>query len=338
MPSSRTLRLLRWLPGTIVLAVLAYWAVRALDWERFTDLLRHAEPAWLLVAAVLQVGTYVCAAGVLHRGIKATDARQSLRSLIPLGLAKLFIDQVVPTGGIGGSVLVVKALQRRGVSLGAATAAVVVNTLAFYLAYAVAVAAALGILWLRKGNIHPAILILVTIFGIYATTIPIAILWLVYGRTHQLPKWLQRVPGLDAARQDLAEAPDSALRRPLLFLEAGALQLGIILLDAATLQVLIQSLGRTAEFSTLFVSFVLASMAGTISLLPGGLGSFEAASVAALRSLGIPLEVSLTGTFLLRGFTLWLPMIPGIWFARREMSERGANGATPASATEPPKS
>jgi len=315
------MRLLRWLPGTIVLAVLAFWAFRAVEWDRFMDLLRHAEPAWLLVAAVLQVGTYVCAAGVLHRGIKASDARQSLRSLIPLGLAKLFIDQVVPTGGVGGSVLVVRALQRRGVSLGVATASVVVSTLAFYLAYAAAVAAAIGILWVRKGHLHPAVLLLVTFFACYATVIPIAILWLVYGRTHQLPKWVQRVPGLDAARQDLAETPDSALRRPLLFLEAGALQLAIILLDAATLLVLIESLGRHAEFSTLFVSFVLASMAGTISLLPGGLGSFEAASVAALRSLGVPLEVSLTGTFLLRGFTLWLPMIPGVWFARHEMSE-----------------
>ncbi len=324
MPLPRIFKVLRWLPGTIVLALLAYWAFRAVEWDRFMDLLRNAEPAWLLVAAVLQIGTYVCAAGVLHRGIEASGARQSLRSLVPLGLAKLFIDQVVPTGGIGGSVLVVRALQRRGVSLGASTAAVVVSTLAFYLAYAAAVAGSLGILWLRKGHIHPAILILVTIFAIYATTIPIAILWLVYGRTHQLPRWLQRVPGLDAARQDLAEAPDSALRRPLLFLEAGALQLAIIVLDAATLLVLIESLGRTADFSTLFVSFVLASMAGTISLLPGGVGSFEAASVASLRSFGLPLEVCITGTFLLRGFTLWLPMIPGIWFARHEMGQRAA--------------
>lgn len=325
MPLPRGFKVLRWLPGTIVLAVLGYWAFRAVEWDRFMDLLRNAEPAWLLVAAVLQIGTYVCAAGVLHRGITASDARQSLRSLIPLGLAKLFIDQVVPTGGIGGSVLVVRALQRRGVSLGVSTAAVVVNTLAFYLAYAAAVAAALGILWLRKGHLHPAVLVLVTMFACYATAIPIAILWLVYGSTHNLPKWLRRVPGLDAALRDIKEAPDSALRRPLLFLEAGALQFAIIVLDAATLLVLIQSLGRTADFSLLFVSFVLASMAGTISLLPGGLGSFEAASVASLRSFGVPLEVCITGTFLLRGFTLWLPMIPGVWFARHEVGQRGAS-------------
>jgi len=33
----------------------------------------------------------------------------------------------------------------------------------------------------------------------------------------------------------------------------------------------------------------------------------------------VPLEASITGTILLRGFTLWLPMLPGLWLARREM-------------------
>jgi uncharacterized membrane protein YbhN (UPF0104 family) len=51
-----------------------------------------------------------------------------------------------------------------------------------------------------------------------------------------------------------------------------------------------------------------------------GLGTFEATCVAMLRTLGVPLEAALMATLLLRGFTLWLPMLPGLLLARRELS------------------
>jgi hypothetical protein len=38
-----------------------------------------------------------------------------------------------------------------------------------------------------------------------------------------------------------------------------------------------------------------------------------------LRSHGVPIEAALAATLLLRGFTFWLPMLPGLWIARREM-------------------
>jgi uncharacterized membrane protein YbhN (UPF0104 family) len=69
MPDTRRSAALRWLPGTILLAALLVLALRAVEWERFSELIRDAEPVWLLVAVCLQLGTYVCAAAVLHRGV-----------------------------------------------------------------------------------------------------------------------------------------------------------------------------------------------------------------------------------------------------------------------------
>lgn len=309
----------RWLPGALLLGLLLIVALRSVEWRHFAEIVRRAEPVWLLAALPLQLSTYLCAAGVLHRGIAASGERRSIASLVPLGLAKLFIDQVVPTGGIGGTLLVVRALERRGVRRGVAAAAVVVNTLAFYAAYAIAVGVALGVLWLRR-EFHPAILVLVTLFAAYATTIPVLILWIVYGGPRSRPSWFSRVPGLDAALRAIDEAPASTFRHPILFVESTLLQLAIVALDAATLDVLLRSLGHPVGFRVVFTSFVLASVAATLSLLPGGLGSFEAGAVASLRFLGLPLEVSLAGTLLLRGFTLWLPLVPGVWFARHEMT------------------
>ena len=321
--------LLRWLPGTLLLAGLAVLALKKVEWERFSEIVQRAEPAWIGAAVLLQIATYFWAAATLHRGIKASGVSRSLLGLVPLGLAKLFVDQVVPTGGLGGTVLVVRALERRGVARGVATAAVVVNTLAFYASYAIAVAGALAVLWLKHG-ISRAILFLVTLFGIYAVAMPVLILWIVYGGRRAHPRWLSKIPGLEKAISAMEEAPASTLRHPLLFLESIGLQVAIIVLDALTLGVLLRAIGHPASFQIVFTSFVLASIAATLSLLPGGVGSFEAGSVAALRYLGLPLEVSLTGTLLLRGLTLWLPMLPGIWFARHEMmgeeEPRGAKG------------
>src|SRR5512142_2475325 len=103
MSGRRTTALLRWLPGTIVLAGLAVFALRKVEWQRFTEILQRAEPSWLLAALTLQ------------RGTRAPGVSRNLFGLVPLGLAKLFVDQVVPSGGLGGTVLVVRALQRRGV-------------------------------------------------------------------------------------------------------------------------------------------------------------------------------------------------------------------------------
>jgi uncharacterized membrane protein YbhN (UPF0104 family) len=71
-----------------------------------------------------------------------------------------------------------------------------------------------------------------------------------------------------------------------------------------------------------FACFMIASVTALMGPIPLGLGVFEAASVAALHLVGIELEAALAATLLLRGFTFWLPMIPGLWLARREL--RGA--------------
>jgi hypothetical protein len=46
-----------------------------------------------------------------------------------------------------------------------------------------------------------------------------------------------------------------------------------------------------------------------------------------LTLTGTPLEAALTATLLLRGLTFWLPMVPGLWIARRELGSH-ARAAT----------
>src|SRR5262245_29573043 len=54
MPARRWIAFLRWLPGTLLLVGLAVVALRHVEWERFSEIVQHAEPAWLVGAVLLQ--------------------------------------------------------------------------------------------------------------------------------------------------------------------------------------------------------------------------------------------------------------------------------------------
>jgi uncharacterized protein (TIRG00374 family) len=99
-----------------------------------------------------------------------------------------------------------------------------------------------------------------------------------------------------------------------------ALQLGVFALDTLTFWAVFFALARPISVATSFATFMAASVAATIGPIPLGLGTFEGTAVALLHVLGVEVEAALAATLLLRGFTFWLPMVPGLWLARREMA------------------
>lgn len=86
---------------------------------------------------------------------------------------------------------------------------------------------------------------------------------------------------------------------------------------------LIAALGATAAPSGVFASFMISTLFRIVSFVPGGLGAFEAPSVLTLKAIGIGLPIALSATLLFRGLSFWLPMLPGLWFARRAVRSRG---------------
>jgi hypothetical protein len=106
---------------------------------------------------------------------------------------------------------------------------------------------------------------------------------------------------------------------PGLLAETIALEFAIFAFDALTLWLMFRALGDEPAVWVAFVSFIMASMAATLGPIPLGLGTFEAGCVGMLSLLGVAIETALAATILLRGLTFWLPMVPGLWLARREL-------------------
>jgi Mg2+-importing ATPase len=301
--------------GAVVAAALHFSEERD-----FVRIVRGAQPWWLAAAFVLQAVTYLAQGESWRVLTRAARVALPLSVAYRLSLAKLFVDQAIPSAGISGMVVVGRALERRGIPRAVVMALVVVGTVAYYGAYVVALGAAL-VIAAARGHASPLILAAALLFAV-ASLVAIAAFLALAGPSGSAPRWLGRIPLVRSALGLLREADPRLARSPALIAWTGLFQVAIVLLDAATIWVLIRSLGERASVAGVFASFMISSLLRTIGLLPGDLGIFEAASVLTLRLAGVPIPVALSATLLFRGLSFWLPMVPGLAFSRA--ARRGA--------------
>jgi uncharacterized protein (TIRG00374 family) len=308
-----------WLFGVALVIAVVLLAAHRTEGREFADLVAHARPLWLLLGLLPQMGTYVAEARIWQQVVLRADISRTLRSYIGLAFANLFMNQVLPSGGLSGTLLVVRSLDQRGISRGASMAAIVVGLVSYYAAYVLALGITLGIVWAHKA-LTLFIALPVAIFLPVAVGIPAILLVVSRGRT--LPHWIARLPLIRTALQALAEAVPGVAHDFSLIARCTGLQIAIFLFDAGTLWIMLFALGHSLSPAPVFASFMLSSLAQTLGPMPGGLGVFEAASVVTLKLMGIPIAVGLAATLLFRGFSFWLPLLPGAILAH-EASKAG---------------
>jgi uncharacterized membrane protein YbhN (UPF0104 family) len=238
--------------------------------------------------------------------------------LFRLTFAKHFADQVVPTAGVSGNVLLVDRLVNMGVPRQNAVAALLLQIIAYYLSYALGALWVLVVLWWKSRS---SVLLTgaVLVFLVVAAGIPALTLWLHRRGRERLPKLLTRWSKARRFFELVGEAPSELVRDPRLIASLTILNGLVFLADAGTMQACILALGVHAPLSAGYVAFMLASIAVILGPVPMGLGSFEAVSIAMLRLFGVPFEAALSATLLFRGFTLWLPLVPGGLLLRGEL-------------------
>lgn len=317
-----------WGAGLLVLAGLVTFILHFGDFETFLTTLRRADPLWLAAAALCQLATYGCAAGVWWCVLRRTGAARPLTSLLSLALVELFANQALPSGGVSGSIMVIRGLVRRGVGSPTAITALLVAGLSYYTAYLLAGLSAFVLLW-HFGDLSGAWLSLSIAFVAVVVLLAGAVLAVTRSRGRFIPHAVLRWQPAIRFSALLRQVRLDTIRDGRVVFEAVVFQCAVFLLDAATLWCAGHAVGLALSPASAFMSFVLASVVATLSPIPLGLGTFEGTCVGMLHLLGGGLETSLAATLILRGFTLWLPMLPGLWLIRREMK------AMPTGATSP---
>ncbi|WP_244106080.1 lysylphosphatidylglycerol synthase transmembrane domain-containing protein [Paraburkholderia phenazinium] len=230
--------------------------------EKMVALVRSARPVWLLAALLVQAGTYISAAFVWRQALHRAGQPLPLRTLVPLGVAKVFTDQVLPSGGISGTMLVVRGLIRRHIPPEIAMAAMLVGLVSYDIAYLIVVLASAATLWLQH-RMNLPLLIGVTIFVLVTVAVPASVLGLKRWGKRRPIAWVSKCLGVTALLRELTAAPTHLLRSPSPLLQTAALQLCIFVLDAFTLWLAFNAIGEVPPLWTVFVSFAIASMAAT---------------------------------------------------------------------------
>jgi uncharacterized protein (TIRG00374 family) len=309
-----------WLLALLLIAAVVLAIVHWGDVKKFAALLREARPMWLAVAAGLQVLTYIGLAAQWWLTLKEAETPRSPRDLFRLTFAKHFADQVVPTAGVSGNVVLVDRLVSLGVPRGNAVAALLLQVIAYYFSYAAGALWVLVVLW-WKSRVSLLLTGAVLLFLVVAVSIPALTLWLHRRGQGRLPKWIAGWSKARAFFQLVGEAPRELMRDRQLIAWLTLLNLLVFVADAFTMQACLYALGVHAMLSAGYTAFMMASIAVILGPVPMGLGSFEAVSVAMMRLFGVPFEAAVSATLLFRGFTLWLPLIPGGILLRTEMKK-----------------
>jgi uncharacterized protein (TIRG00374 family) len=309
---------LSWLFG-VALVVTVGWVVTHRSEERaFARLVEQARPLWLVAGVLLQLGTYWVEARTWTVMLARAHTPRRMRTLVGLALSKLFMDQALPSGGIGGTLLVVRGLERRGVPPDLGTGAALLELRAYYAGYMIALVSVFWLLWTK----HPVsgwIWLPMGVFFAYASLMS----WFLAARQrYGILHWLERLSPLRPLAAALATASTTLTKDAALWVRCVLLELAIFLLDALTVWAMLGAVGVHVNPALVFASFMLSSLARTMGIVPGGLGTFEAASVATLGALQVPVAAALAATLLFRGLSFWLPLLPGLIVARRETRQQ----------------
>lgn len=305
----------------VIAITLVAMVLRLGDLERFAALARQAEPEWLGIALCLQGGTYLALALGWRLILDRAGAPLPMARLLPLALVKLFADQAVPSAGMGGNILLVDRLVAMGASRGTAIATLLISMIGYYAIYAALTLVMLAVLWLQ-GRATPLLVGLVTAFLLVALAIPVLALWLRARGSRPLPPTIERFGPIRALLGAIAEAPGGLLRDRGLIVRVALCNGLVFLADSLTLASCLAALGQPFAVGAAFVALMAASIVVTLGPIPLGLGTFEATATAMLHALGVPIEAAITATLLLRGFTLWLPLIPGGLLLRSSAGRR----------------
>ena len=102
---------LSWMLGAAILVAVIYAAVHASEGRAFVAVAERAKPWWLVLAVCLQGATYLAQGEIFRRVPRAAGYHLPLTAAYELSLTKLFIDQALPSAGIGSTIVVARALE-----------------------------------------------------------------------------------------------------------------------------------------------------------------------------------------------------------------------------------
>ena len=322
---------------TLVAMVLLVFLLRDQIIETYQNLGRVN--LWvLLLMPVFQIGNYHSYVQLYRSLLRQLGERIRYKSMFRVQLELNFVNNVFPSGGVSGISYFGIRMRDADVSPGKSTLVQVMKFVLVFISFQILLA--VGLLFLALSGESNNFLIMIT--AVLSTLLLVGTIVLAYvlgskQRTNSFFTFLTRglnkflnyfrrshpeTIKIDKVRNLFSELHDSyvilkknpkQLKRPLLF----ALLANIT--EIMTIYLVYIAFGEFVNPGAVIIAYAVANFAGLISVLPGGIGVYEALMTAVLVAAGIPAALSLPVTVMYRILNATIQLIPGYYFYQKNL-------------------
>lgn len=287
------------------------------------ELILQMEPAWLLMGVSAQVLTYFIYALIVKLLIKDKPGTTHFFLLVKLSIVIMFINQVLPTGGISGDGYIFNHLIKRKVPRYNAFTAMVLESISYYAA--IIFMLLIFYTWYLNESIgHNTILITYTVILGFVFYVLLFVLVLILSNGHNISLAMHKLERFGFIKRLIEKAGLLSLqnenegtfkmlgRKKKEILQTVVLQLFIIMSDIITVWALIKGFHVNMSFPLVAFGLLLSLVIGALPILPGSLIVYESAMTYFFTRLGAPVHAALIITLLYRFLTFWLPIPIGL--------------------------
>jgi uncharacterized membrane protein YbhN (UPF0104 family) len=276
----------------------------------FFSELRTANWWWAVLGMFISAATYVGAAAALWA---CTDGTVNFWRLSIAQVANTFAATTTPAG-VGGLALSTRILQKSGLTVMRATAAValqqsvqVIMHLVLLILFSTVAGASMDL-----SHFVPDATVLYLIAGVALGIVGTFLF------VPTLRSWLGTAvrPRVQEVAKDLIELVREPKRLALIVLGCAGTTLGA----ALALWSSVQAFGGGATFVTCTVVTMVGGTLASAAPTPGGVGAVEAALIGGLAAFGVPAAVGVPSVLLYRVLTCWIPVFIG-WRVMRWLTE-----------------
>lgn len=322
---------------TVVALLVLVYAVRDQLADTLQNLMRvHAWALLLLIP--IQVINYD-AQTRLYRGLfKVVGNKLSYKFLYKTSLELNFVNSVFPSGGVSGISYFGVRMRSKDITGGKATMVQMMKLMLLFLSFEILIV--LGLLFLAIGGKVNSLVILAAssistllVVGTIAfvmiighkkrinasfTAITKALNWLIHLVRRNNPETIS----IDSARASVEE-----LHRNYKLIEARYKELKMPFVwafvanvfEILSIYVVYIAFDSWVNVGAVILAYAVANFAGLVSVLPGGVGIYEALMTAVLVATGVPAAVSIPVTVMYRVLNMIIQLPPGYYFYHKTL-------------------
>ncbi len=297
------------------------------SWPQITSGFREmsgAKASIILLMIPLQLFNFYSIAEMYRSYFKQTGETLSRKSMYRVALELNFVNHVFPSGGVVGFSYLSLRLRRYGITASRSTLAQVMRFALTFISFLIILFIGMFLLSFGSGKSHSSVALFIglsitflTLFGVLIGIYIISDKNRIKAFTAFLPRILNNIlrpfkkgkntidlSKLERLFEDLNKdysliAKDwRTLKIPFFW------SFMMNLSEVGTVYLAYVALGHLVNPGAIILAYAVASFAGLVSILPGGIGVYEALMTATLTGAGVPKALALSATLIYRILTM----------------------------------